>query len=72
MWLNNNGKSSGLLPGRESLGPLFLMGTTPIFIFILWYTMQHLDGDFSVLVDHFKTVSQAVGEGERGVANDVH
>ena len=64
MWLNNNGKSSGLLPGRESLGPLFLMATTPIFIFILWFTMQHLGGDFGKLIENFRAVSQT-GSGER-------
>jgi hypothetical protein len=58
MWQNKNGKSSGLLPGRESLGPLFLMGTTPVFIFITWFTMQHLDGDFGRLIESFRAVSQ--------------
>jgi hypothetical protein len=67
MWLNNNGKSSGLLPGRESVGPLALMCITPVFIFILWYTMQHLGGDFGLLIDNFRAVSQTGrGEGGRG------
>lgn len=56
MWLNNHGQSSGLLPGRESLGPLFLMATTPIFIFILWFTMYELEGDFAALIGKFKSV----------------
>lgn len=54
MWNNGGGKSVGLLPGRESLGPLLLMATTPVFIFILWYTMYELDGDVGTLVSHFK------------------
>ena len=58
MWLNNNGKSSGLLPGRESVGPLALMCITPVFIFILWFTMQHLGGDFGKLIENFQAVSQ--------------
>lgn len=38
------------------MGPLFLMVTTPIFIFILWYTMYELEGDFAALIDNFKSV----------------
>jgi hypothetical protein len=68
MWLNNNGKSSGLLPGRESVGPLALMCITPVFIFILWYTMQHLGGDFCKLIDNFRAVSQMGRGGGRGEA----
>ena len=56
MWKNQGGKSVGLLPGRESLGPLFLMSTTPVFIFILWYTMYHLDGDLGQLLANFQQV----------------
>lgn len=56
MWKNQGGKSVGLLPGRESLGPLFLMATTPVFIFVLWYTMYHLEGDFGLLIEGFKQV----------------
>jgi len=63
MWLNNNGKSSGLLPGRESVGPLALMCITPVFIFILWFTMQHLGGDFGKLIENFQAVSQTGGAG---------
>lgn len=54
MWKNQGGKSVGLLPGRESLGPLFLMSTTPIFLFILWYTMYELNGDVGELIGNFK------------------
>lgn len=57
MWTNKGGKSIGLLPGRESLGPLFLMTTTPIFIFVLWHTLYNLDGDFSQLIGAVKQVS---------------
>jgi hypothetical protein len=56
MWTNKGGKSIGLLPGRESLGPLMLMGTTPIFIFILWHTLYALDGDFGKLIGEFQQV----------------
>ena len=60
MWTSNKGsKSIGLLPGRESLGPLLLMTTTPVFIFLLWYTMQHLDGNIMTLIDNFKGVSES-------------
>jgi hypothetical protein len=50
----------GLLPGRESLGPLALMLITPIFIFVLWYTMYHLHGDFGEMVEGFKQVRARV------------
>lgn len=60
MWKNQGGKSVGLLPGRESLGPLLLMATTPVFIFILWYTMYELDGDLGELVQNFKKVRALV------------
>lgn len=56
MWKNQGGKSVGLLPGRESLGPLALMLITPIFIFVLWYTMYHLHGDFGEMLEGFKQV----------------
>lgn len=59
MWQNQGGKSVGLLPGRETLGPLALMATTPFFIFILWYTMQHLDGNIMTLIANFKEVGPA-------------
>ena len=58
MWTNQAGKSKGLLPGRESLGPLLLMGTTPVFIFILWHTLKNLDGDVLELCKGF---SEKVG-----------
>lgn len=60
MWKNQGGKSVGLLPGRESLGPLALMLITPIFIFVLWYTMYHLHGDFGEMVEGFKQVRARV------------
>jgi hypothetical protein len=47
MWASNGGKSVGLLPGRETLGPLFLMTTTPVFIFVLWHTLMNLDGSMA-------------------------
>ncbi|KAE8879394.1 hypothetical protein PF005_g24976 [Phytophthora fragariae] len=30
MWSNKHGDSLGLFPGRKTLGPLFLMGVTPV------------------------------------------
>lgn len=56
MW-GENGKANdsvGLLPGRETVGPLFLMGVTPIFIFVLWHIMFHCKGD---LVLFYTTVT---------------
>uniref|UniRef100_A0A7S2RJ36 7-dehydrocholesterol reductase n=1 Tax=Rhizochromulina marina TaxID=1034831 RepID=A0A7S2RJ36_9STRA len=37
--------SVGLLPGRETIGPLLLMAVTPVFIFVLWHIMFHCNGD---------------------------
>ena len=47
MWsTNESSKSAGMLPGRETFGPLLLMGVcTPLSIFI-WFTMARYDGSF--------------------------
>ena len=36
----------GLLPGRESIGPLLLMGTTPCFSIAYFHVVSKLNGDF--------------------------
>ena len=36
----------GLIPGREALGPLFLMTTTPVFSIVFYHVVAHMDGDF--------------------------
>ncbi|KNC52320.1 7-dehydrocholesterol reductase [Thecamonas trahens ATCC 50062] len=47
MWSSNSkAESVGLLPGRKTLGPLFLMITTPVFALVLWYCLVELDGSF--------------------------
>eukprot|EP01090_Pellita_catalonica_P000368 TRINITY_DN10257_c0_g1_i1.p1 TRINITY_DN10257_c0_g1~~TRINITY_DN10257_c0_g1_i1.p1 ORF type:complete len:446 (+),score=31.42 TRINITY_DN10257_c0_g1_i1:30-1367(+) len=48
MWANA-GKSQGLLPGRKTFGPLFLMTATPPFAIFMWYTAVHLNGSFLAL-----------------------
>jgi len=35
----------GLLPGREALGPLFLMAVTPPFVIVFYYICTHMDGN---------------------------
>ena len=47
MWSNaSNVKSVGMLPGRETVGPLLLMGICTPFAIFIWYTMAHHDGSF--------------------------
>lgn len=36
----------GLLPGRETLGPLFLMSTTPAFSIVFFHVCSEMDGNF--------------------------
>jgi 7-dehydrocholesterol reductase len=36
----------GLLPGREALGPLFLMAVTPNFVMVFYHVVAKMDGDF--------------------------
>ena len=36
----------GILPGRQVLGPLFLMCTTPIFSIVFYHVVAHMDSDF--------------------------
>ena len=57
MWQNKGGKSVGLLPGRESFGPLSLMAITPVFAILMWHTMANLNGDVTLLVAEMKKVS---------------
>jgi len=40
-----------MLPGRETVGPLLLMASTPPFIFVLWFLMSKCDGDMQLFVD---------------------
>jgi len=56
MWQNKGGKSVGLLPGRESFGPLALMAITPIFAILMIHTMANLKGDVTVLVAEMSKV----------------
>jgi 7-dehydrocholesterol reductase len=37
---------TGLLPGRATLGPLFLMAVTPPFTMVYFHVVSQLDGDF--------------------------
>jgi 7-dehydrocholesterol reductase len=37
---------AGLLPGRATLGPLFLMVVTPPFAIVYFHVVSQLDGDF--------------------------
>jgi len=36
----------GLLPGRNVLGPLFLMATTPSFSIVFYHVCTHMEGNF--------------------------
>ena len=36
----------GLIPGRDALGPLFLMASTPCFAIIFFHVCAHMDGNF--------------------------
>lgn len=56
MWQNKGGKSVGLLPGRESFGPVFLMTVTPIFAIVMWHIMANLDGDVTLFTAEVKKV----------------
>lgn len=44
MWSNKSTDSVGLLPGRRTLGPLFLIACAPPFVMFLWCTLTQLDG----------------------------
>lgn len=49
MW-GNTGTSAGLLPGRRTLGPLFLICVTPPAAIVVWYTMTSLNGSIALLI----------------------
>jgi len=51
MWGNNTGLSSGLLPGRRVLGPLFLMMATPVAAVLFCHTIRNEDGSVAALFD---------------------
>ena len=51
MWGNNTGVSQGMLPGRKTWGPLFLILAPPVFVHLVWYTNYHLDGSFYALFE---------------------
>ena len=36
----------GVLPGRETIGPLFLMATTPAFSIVFFHVCANMNGDF--------------------------
>lgn len=36
----------GILPGREALGPLFLMAVTPVFAIVFYHVCAQMEGDF--------------------------
>lgn len=36
----------GILPGRQTLGPLFLMLTTPVFSIVYYHVVAHMDSNF--------------------------
>jgi len=43
---NDWSSGKGLIPGRETLGPLFLMISTPIFSIVFYHVCVHLQGNF--------------------------
>lgn len=49
MWSNKGGKSEGLLPGREAVGPLMLIFATIPGVILIWHANFHLDGSFLAL-----------------------
>jgi len=51
MWGTNTGVSVGMLPGRKTFGPLFLVMVPPIAVMIVWYTNFHLNGSFAAFFD---------------------
>jgi hypothetical protein len=59
MWQAKGGKSIGLLPGRETYGPLLLMAITPVFMIVMWHTMKNLNGDVTILIENFREVRRS-------------
>jgi len=53
MW-SGKGASKGLLPGRDFLGPLFLIASTPPAAVVIWYLCCVLKGDHWELVAQFR------------------
>lgn len=43
---NDWSSGDGLLPGREALGPIFLMTTTPVFSIVFYHVVSQMEGDF--------------------------
>lgn len=55
MWSNKEGGSVGLLPGRQTLGPLFLLLASPVFVIgVLYRTLRHLDGSILALLGEWR------------------
>jgi hypothetical protein len=59
MWQNNTGQSVGLLPGRQTFGPLALMLVTAPFVMLIWYANAHLDGSLYALLPYFQVRTTA-------------
>ena len=53
MWSSNGGKSIGLIPGRETFGPLFLMCVPPFFALLMWYIMYEKHGKLDEFYTEF-------------------
>lgn len=49
------GKSVGLIPGRTTVGPLFLITVSPIFVIIMHHTLADLSGSLAMFWSNFRT-----------------
>lgn len=49
MWSSKEGKSEGLLPARQTVGPLFLMAVTPLAAILFVYANLNLQGSLMKL-----------------------
>ena len=70
MWSNKaNADSVGMLPGRKTFGPLFLMVATTTFVVLFWFTQEHFNGSLMEMLNYilengivFMVVSEATLE----------
>ena len=53
MWSNKaNADSVGMLPGRKTFGPLFLMVATTTFVVLFWFTQEHFNGSLMEMLNY--------------------
>lgn len=54
MWSNSAGKSIGLVPGRNTIGPLLLITLAPTFVILTFQTLTEFDGSLKLLWQEMK------------------